>query len=162
MLATRSMDPAARIVTVALVFDEVGNPRHGSGGPKSVGCQTRRLTALGALWSLPNTLIGLGFALLSLTWPRLQKGLLVAHSNRGLAYLFLTRRGFGAISFGRVVVSAIPITPRLLVHESHHTRQYEVLGPAYLPVYLWLHFKRGYGANPLELEAEACAVKSGV
>ena len=117
---------------------------------------------LGALWSLPNTVIGLGFALLSLALPSLRDGLLVTESNRGLAYLFLTRRGFGAITFGRVVVSAIPITPRLLVHESHHARQYEVFGPFYLPIYLWLHARRGYAANPLEVEAEACAVKSGV
>jgi hypothetical protein len=120
------------------------------------------LTWLGAIWSLPNTLIGVGFALLSLSVPRPRDGLLLAESNRGLAYLFLTRRGFGAITFGRVVVSAMPITPHLLVHESHHARQYEVLGPAYLPVYLWLHARVGYAANPLELEAEACAAKSGV
>jgi hypothetical protein len=115
---------------------------------------------LGALWSSPNTLIGLGFALLSLALPRPRDGLLVAQSNRGAAYLFLTRRGFGAITFGRVVVSAIPLTPRLLVHESHHSRQYEILGPFYLPVYLWLHARHGYAANPLELEAEACAAGS--
>src|SRR6267378_620445 len=144
MLATRSMgrDQVARIVTV--------------------GCRTRHLTVLGALWGLPNTLIGLGFALLSLTLPRIQNGLLVAHSSRGLAYLFLTRRGFGAITFGRVVVSAIPLTPRLLVHESHHSRQYEVLGPFFLPTYLLLHARHGYAANPLEREAEACAVASGL
>src|SRR5947209_9051680 len=140
MLATRSIVQAARIVTV--------------------GCHTRHLTALGALWSLPNTLIGLGFALLSLTLPRLQSGLLVAHSNRGMAYLFLTRRGFGAITFGRVIVSAIRITPRLLVHESHHARQYEVLGPFFLPVYLWLHARYGYVNNPLECEAELCASRA--
>jgi hypothetical protein len=136
------MDQAARIVTV--------------------GCHTRHLTVLGALWSLPNTLIGLGFALLSLALPRPRMGLLVVHSNRGLAYLFLTRRGFGAITFGRVVVSAIPLTPRLLVHESHHSRQYEVLGPLFLPIYLWLHARHGYAANPLEVEAEACAAGSSV
>ena len=77
------------------------------------GCGTRHLTWLGALWSLPDTLIGLGFAMLSLCVPWPRDGLLIAESNRGLAYLFLTRRGFGAITFGRVVVSAIPITPHL-------------------------------------------------
>jgi hypothetical protein len=85
----------------------------------------------------------------------------VAVSNRGLAYLFLTLRGFGAITFGRVIVSATPVTPRLLVHESHHTRQYEVLGPFFLPVYLWLHVRCGYSANPLEREAEHCAAQAG-
>src|SRR5579859_3032844 len=145
MSATRSMDRdrVARIVTV-------------------VGCGTRHLTMLGWLWSLPNTLLGLGFAALSLTLPRPNEGLLVAQSNRGLAYRFLTRRGFGAITFGRVVVSALPLTPRLLVHESHHARQYEVLGVFFLPIYLWLHARYGYAANPLELEAEACAAGSSV
>src|SRR5205814_2122895 len=122
-----------------------------------VGCGTRHLTWLGFFFGAPNTLIGLGFAALSLSVPRPRAGLLVAESKRGLAYWFLTRRGFGAITFGRVVTSAIPITPDLLVHESHHARQYEVLGPFYLPVYLWLQARHGYGDNPLELEAAACA-----
>lgn len=122
-----------------------------------MACGYRHLTTLGALWSLPNTLIGLGFALLSAALPRRRDGLLIAESNRGLAYLFLTRRGFGAITFGRVVVSAVPITPDLLLHESHHARQYEVLGPYYLAIYLFLHARHGYAANPLEQEAAACA-----
>jgi hypothetical protein len=122
-----------------------------------VGCGHRHLTRLGLLWSFPNSLIGLGFALLSLAVPRPRAGLLIAESNRGLAYFFLTRRGFGAITFGRVVISAIPITDDLLMHESHHTRQYEVLGPFYLFVYVWLHSRHGYLQNPLEQEAAACA-----
>jgi hypothetical protein len=124
---------------------------------KTVGCRTRHLTRVGLAWSFPNTLLGLGFAMLSLALPKARNGLLVAESNRGLAYLFLTRRGFGAITFGRVITSAVPVTPRLLVHESHHARQYEVLGPFFLFVYLFLHARHGYLANPLEREAEACA-----
>jgi hypothetical protein len=123
----------------------------------AVGCGRRHLTWLGALWSLPNSLIGLGFALLSGALPRPCDGLLIAESNRGLANLFLTKRGFGAITFGRVVISATPISPELLVHEGHHCRQYEVLGPFYLPLYLWLHARYGYAGNPLEREAAACA-----
>jgi hypothetical protein len=126
----------------------------------TAGCGTRHLTWIGLLWGLPNTLIGLGFALLSLTLPTPKNGLLVATSNRGLAWLSLTRRGFGAITFGRVIISAVPITPRLLVHESHHARQYEVLGPFFLPIYLFLHARHGYWANPLEREAEACGANS--
>lgn len=122
-----------------------------------MGCGYRHLTWLGALWALPNTLIGLGFAALSGAVPRPRDGLLVAESNRGLAYFFLTRRGFGAITFGRVVVSATPVTPDLVMHESHHARQYEVLGPFYLPIYLTLHARHGYASNPLEQEAAACA-----
>jgi hypothetical protein len=125
-----------------------------------MGCGTRHLTLLGALWTLPNTLVGLAFALCSLVVPRPRAGLLVAESNRGLAYLFLTRRGFGAITFGRVVTSAVRVTPRLLMHEAHHARQYEVLGPFFIPTYLWLQARHGYQRNPLELEAEACAARS--
>ncbi len=127
----------------------------------TVGCRTRHLTGLGAIWSLPDTLLGVGFALLSGALPRPRDGLLVAHSSRGLAHLFLVRRGFGAITFGRVVVSAVPMTARLLAHEGHHSRQYEVLGPFFLPLYVWLHGRYGYAANPLEREAEACAASSG-
>jgi hypothetical protein len=121
------------------------------------GCGTRHLTWLGLMWSLPNTLLGLGFALLSGTIPKAQRDLLVAETNAGLANLILTRRGFGAITLGRVIVSAVPLTPRLLVHESHHARQYEVLGPWFLPIYLFLHATRGYANNPLEGEADACS-----
>jgi hypothetical protein len=121
------------------------------------GCRTRHLTRIGALWSLPNTLLGLIFAVLSLSVPRPWHGLLVAHSPRGLAYAFLTRRGFSAITFGRVVISAVAPTAQLLIHESHHARQYDVLGPFFLPIYLFLHARYGYWANPLEREAEVCA-----
>jgi hypothetical protein len=123
----------------------------------TVGCGTRHLTWLGLIWSLPNTLIGLGFCVLSCAIPRPRRGLLIAESRQGLAHLFLTRRGFGAITFGRVIVSATPITTRLVVHESHHTRQYEVLGPFFLPIYLFLHARHGYWGNPLEAQAEACS-----
>jgi hypothetical protein len=124
-------------------------------------CGTRHLTSIGFLWSLPNTLIGIAFALCSFALPRRRGCLLVAESNRGLAWLFLTRRGFGAITFGRVVTATVPLTTRLLVHESHHARQYEVLGPFFLPVYLWLHARDGYFGNPLEREAERCASPPG-
>ncbi|MBV9894511.1 MAG: hypothetical protein JO020_10100 [Chloroflexi bacterium] len=126
----------------------------------TVGCRTRHLTWLGLLWGLPNTVIGLAFAAFSLAVPHLCEGLLVAPSNRGLADWFLTRRGFGAITFGRVVISAVPVTPRLLVHESHHARQYEILGPFFLPIYLTMHAWRGYADNPLEREAEACGASA--
>jgi hypothetical protein len=123
------------------------------------GCGHRHFSLLGTLWSLPDSLIGLLFAAASLAIPRPRAGLLVARTDRGLAHLFLTRRGFGAITFGRVVVSAAPLTPRLLMHEAHHTRQYEVLGPWFIPVYLWLQARHGYAANPIEQEAEACAAR---
>jgi hypothetical protein len=122
------------------------------------GCGYRHLTWLGALWSLPDTLVGIAFAIASGSLPRARQGLLIAHASHGLASWFLTRRGFGAITFGRVIVTTIPLTPHLLMHESHHVRQYEVLGPIFIPWYLWLQAQSGYARNQLELEAEACAV----
>jgi hypothetical protein len=131
--------------------------QHGPALTVTSGCRTRHLTHLGGLWALPNSLLGLAFAVLSFALPRPCAGLLLVRSNRGLAHLFLTRRGFSAITFGRVVVSAVPVTAQLLAHESHHARQYDVLGPYFLPIYLYLHARHGYWANPLEREAEACA-----
>ncbi len=86
----------------------------------------------------------------------------MVRSSRGLARLLLTRRGFGAITLGRVILSATPLTPSLRMHEEHHVRQYEVLGPFFIPLYLWQHAWRGYAANPFEVEAEACARASGL
>jgi hypothetical protein len=70
----------------------------------AVGCGYRHMTTIGAAWALPNTLIGIGFALLSGAVPRRRDGMLIAETKGGLANLFLTRRGFGAITFGRVMV----------------------------------------------------------
>jgi len=46
----------------------------------------------------------------------------------------LTRRGFGAITFG-------------------HVAQYERLGLSFLPLYLWYRARYGYAEHPLERDA---------
>ncbi len=74
-------------------------------------------------------------------------------SDRGLAHLVLTRRGYTAITFGHVVVFAREPTDTLWRHELRHVRQYERIGLAFLPLYLWLYGKHGYAAHPLEREA---------
>lgn len=134
--------------------------RPSAAAPATAGCGRRHVTTLGAAWTLPNTLLGYLFALLSGAVPRPTHGLLVASGQRGLARLFLVRRGYGAITFGRVVISAVPVTPALLRHEGHHARQYDVLGPFFIPVYLWHQARAGYWRNPLEREAAACAAVS--
>lgn len=116
-----------------------------------------RLTTLGFLWCLPYTLLGLVLALLSLGRPRAVGNVLVVESARGWAHLFLTRRGFGAVTFGRLIISAVPMTAALLVHEREHVRQYETWGPLFMPLYLYHHMRRGYWKNPFELAAVACA-----
>ena len=74
-------------------------------------------------------------------------------SGRGLARLILTRRGYVAITFGRVVVFAVEPTPIQWRHELVHVEQYKRYGLAFLPLYLWLYARHGYRAHPLEQEA---------
>jgi len=74
-------------------------------------------------------------------------------SDRGLAHLVLTRRGYTAITFGHVIVFAGEPTDVLWRHELRHVKQYERLGLAFLPLYLRMYAKHGYAAHPLEREA---------
>ena len=78
-------------------------------------------------------------------------------SDRGLARLVLTRRGYVAITFGHVVVFAAEPTAPLWRHELAHVRQYERYGLAFLPLYLWLYARHGYAAHPFEREAAELA-----
>lgn len=74
-------------------------------------------------------------------------------SDRGLAHLVLTRRGYAGITFGHVLVFTREPTDTLWRHELRHVRQYERLGLAFLPLYLRLYAKHGYAAHPLERDA---------
>ena len=69
----------------------------------------------------------------------------------------LTRRGYSAITFGRVVIFAREPTDALWRHELRHVRQYERIGLAFLPLYLRLYAKHGYAAHPLERDASEVA-----
>lgn len=78
-------------------------------------------------------------------------------SDRGLAHLVLTRRGYVAITFGHVIVFTREPTEALWRHELEHVRQYERYGLAFLPLYLRLYAQHGYAAHPLEREADDLA-----
>mgnify|MGYP005848994185 CR=1 FL=1 len=108
---------------------------------------------LGLVWGLPNTLLGLAFAGLSLTSVRYARGVLVAESTRGLARVFLSRRGYSAITLGRVMITTVPLTPALWVHELTHLEQSERWGLLFLPAYLYWYFRAGYHDNPFERAA---------
>lgn len=90
---------------------------------------------------------------LSFARPRFRDRCFLYVSDRGLAHLVLTRRGYAAITFGHVVVFAREPTDALWRHELRHVKQYERLGLAFLPLYLWLYAKHGYAAHPLERDA---------
>ncbi|HET8568926.1 MAG TPA: hypothetical protein VFM93_08075 [Candidatus Limnocylindria bacterium] len=97
--------------------------------------------------------IGHFVGLLSFARPRFVDGVFLYVSDRGLARRILTRRRYAAITFGHVVIAAREPSPALLRHERRHVMQYEVLGLAFLPLYLWLYARHGYASHPLERDA---------
>jgi hypothetical protein len=114
---------------------------------------TERRTLWRYLWALPNTLLGLALGLVSFRLPRIDEGLLVFEgSPRGFLWI-LSRMRREAVTFGHVVLSAVPLRGALRRHELAHVRQYEWLGPVFVPVYVALWLVRGYRRHPLERAA---------
>ena len=97
--------------------------------------------------------IGHLIGLLSFATPRFRDGCFLYVSDRGLAQRILTRRGYVAITFGHVIVFAREPTDVMWRHEMAHVAQYEKYGLAFLPLYLWLYSRHGYGEHPFERQA---------
>jgi hypothetical protein len=117
------------------------------------------LGALGFLWTLPNTLLGLFLGLLTFQKPRVVSGAIVFdRASRGAsAALRLIHRT--AMTVGVVIVANRPLDPTLLAHERHHIRQYRQWGPFFIPVYLLLAVPFGYRRHPFERAATQAAAK---
>jgi hypothetical protein len=115
------------------------------------------LNALGFLWTLPNTLLGLILGLLTFQRPRWIPGAIVFdRASRGTsAVLRLMHRT--AMTVGLVIVANRRVEGTLLAHEQHHIRQYRVLGPLFIPVYLILAIPFGYRRHPFERAAVRAA-----
>lgn len=111
---------------------------------------------LGFLWTMPNTLLGLIVGLLTFQAPRLDGAIIFDRTPRGLTKL-LPRVHRTAMTLGFVIVSAMPLTGRLSTHERHHIKQYSVLGPLFIPVYLGLAIPYGYKRHPMEIRAMRAA-----
>jgi hypothetical protein len=111
---------------------------------------------LGYVWTSPNTLLGVILALLSLQGPRVVNGVLVFDADPPRGFVWLLQKLFrkAAITYGHVVLSATPLEGRLLVHERHHVRQYERLGPLYIPLYILMWAFMGYRRHPFERAAK--------
>ena len=118
------------------------------------------LRVLAYVWTSPNTLLGLLLGLLAFQRPRRTRGILVFDSHvRGSTWaLRLFRRS--AITYGHVVLSNRPVAGSLLVHELHHVRQYERLGPLYIPLYLLIWLFTGYRGHPIEEAARLAEVEA--
>ncbi|MBP7015584.1 MAG: hypothetical protein BWX55_00417 [Deltaproteobacteria bacterium ADurb.Bin022] len=119
------------------------------------------------LWASPYTLLGFFFVPLALLTKGRMKtvdGVLEIHG--GFVTWFLKHglpvRGYiGALTLGHVVLG---YNENLLSayrrHEHAHVKQYEMLGPLFLPVYLaasiwaWLRGRGAYKGNYLEKKAK--------
>jgi len=131
--------------------------RHRGGLPR-VRSRPRMLTALGFVWTLPNTLIGLVLGLFTFQVPHVRRGILCFDRHiRGWSRL-VRRFGYSAQTFGFVMIGAGPIEGRLFDHERAHVRQYCMWGPLFLPVYLLLFLGYGYRRHPFE---EAAVRRAG-
>ncbi len=108
------------------------------------------LRLLGYVWTSPNTLLGLIFGLLAFQRPRASNGIVVFDGPIRGSLWVISRLRRAAITYGHVVLSNRRLEGRLLVHELHHVRQYERLGPLYIPLYLLIYLFTGYRGHPFE------------
>lgn len=113
--------------------------------------------ALGFVWTLPNTVIGLLLGLLTFQPPRIHGGALVFdRTPRGLS-LLMSKMNRSAMTVGFVILSAVPVEGVLLEHERHHIRQYCRWGPLFIPAYFALAVPFGYRRHPFERAARRAA-----
>ena len=117
------------------------------------------------LWALPYTLAGLlfvPFVLLTGGRARVFRGVLELDGRLPAFWLrhVVLVRGAAAITMGHVVLGRdATALSRTRAHERAHVRQYELWGPAFVPVYLlagaWAFVTRqgAYRGNYFEREA---------
>lgn len=119
--------------------------------------RVRPIELLGFFWTLPNTLLGLVLGLLTFQAPRAHGGAIVFDGAPRGATAVLRAMGRTAMTVGFVIVAAVPVEGRLLVHERHHIRQYMQWGPFFIPAYLLLAIGFGYRRHPMERAARRAA-----
>jgi hypothetical protein len=117
-------------------------------------------------WALPNTLLGLlfiPFAFSAKGGMRVVDGVLELYSKPiafFLRYCFPMPGGVAALTLGHVVLGrSKELLSAFRLHERVHVRQYEILGPLFIPVYLaagiWamIRGRNAYWGNYLERQA---------
>lgn len=125
-------------------------------GPRLVRILWSLLRALGFLWSMPVTLIGLAYAgFLGPQEGKIRNGCLWIRCSR-LPY------GFAATTQGHVI-SYVRLSPRIETHELRHVAQCDLFGPLILllyPLCSLVSRLRGtgwYWGNALEADARKAA-----
>jgi hypothetical protein len=124
---------------------------------------SRFVQALGFLWALPWTLLGLGIGVIGLATGGSMRRRAPVLQFYGGAVSWLLERFPGrpiAMTLGHVVLgqneTALDVSHQ---HELVHVRQYQRWGPLFIPAYLlcslalWLAGKDAYRDNPFEREA---------
>lgn len=121
------------------------------------------LRAIGYLWSAPTVLVTLLVFLLPL-WALRQLG--PAGWSLG-AWEWEVRAGsfwdrtwapdWAGATLGWAILYAPGVRAAATVHEHRHVQQSLVLGPLYVPVWLFCTALYGYRNNPLEVDARAAA-----
>ncbi len=119
------------------------------------------LRFLAYVWASPNTVLGTILGFLSFQRPHVAHGVVLFDRRvRGFVWMLrLFRRA--AITFGHVVLADRRVDGRLLVHELHHVRQYERLGPLYVPLYVLIWIFTGYRGHPFEEAARLAEREEG-
>ncbi len=115
------------------------------------------LDAIGFVWTLPNTVLGLLLGALTFQRPRVYGGALVFDRGpRGVSRI-LVGMNRTAMTVGYVILSAVPVEGTILRHERHHIEQYKRWGPFFIPVYGLLAIFYGYRRHPFEIAAMRAA-----
>lgn len=115
---------------------------------------------MAAAWAAPLTVVGASLVALAggrATWEP-EYGAYVARGVDGLSARVLGPLAMDANAIGQVIVCRHRSPSQgLLHHEAMHVRQAERLGPAIVPLYVWLGARHGYRDNPLERAARRYA-----
>lgn len=120
---------------------------------RSTSLAKRLAWTAGALWTLPNTLLGMVLGLLNGTIPRLEFGAVNFYMRSGVVRWVCERLGISAFTVGDCILYLREPTHNLRVHEGRHIAQYHALGPLFLPAYFLLLTCFGYQDHPLEQDA---------
>lgn len=125
-----------------------------------------KMKLLRYIWALPNTLLGLLFiplALFSKGRMEIVDGVMEIHGgfvSWFLKHCWPTNRYVAALTLGHIVLGYNKeMLSAFRRHEQAHVRQFEILGPFFLPVYLasslwsWIRGRGAYRGNYLEKKA---------
>lgn len=112
-------------------------------------------------WAAPYTLLGMSIGVIGLCFGggvSVHRGCLEFHG--GLSKAILSRLGVIGMTLGHTILGQHQLgLEQARDHEQVHVRQYEILGPLFVPVYLgcslwlWLRGRDPYRDNPFEVQA---------